>query len=116
MSSIRVKRMEKELKKLISSVVTFKLRNPNLEQITITAVRLTSDFSSARIFFTDLSDSPKEKIIKSLAKSSGFIKNEIAKAKMMRTIPDLQFLYDKVEEKAGKLEEIFRKIHEEESI
>jgi ribosome-binding factor A len=114
MSSIRIKRMEKELKKLISSVVTYKLNDPHLEQITITAIQLTKDFSIAKIYFTDLSDFPKEKVINVLEKSSGFIKNEIAKAKMMRTIPELSFYYDEVQEKAGKLEEIFQKIHKEE--
>jgi ribosome-binding factor A len=106
--------MEKELKKLISSVVTFKLQDSHIEQVTITAIKLAPDFSSARIYFTDLSDYSKESVLKALTKSSGFIKNEIAKAKMIRTIPDLSFFYDEVEENADKLEKLFQKIHEEE--
>ena len=114
MSSIRIKRMQKELLKLISNVVQFEFRNKYFDQITITAVSLSADFSVAKIYFTDLSDYDRNTIIMAFQKSSGFIKSQIANAKMMRTIPELHFFYDEVEENAVKLDKIFQQIHDQE--
>ena len=111
MARIRIQRLESELLKIISNTINFKLRDKNLNMITITQVTLSNDLSHARIYFTHLSKINSNKILQSLQKSSGFIKNEIACAKFMRVIPELVFNCDKVEEKARHLDELFAKIH-----
>ncbi len=114
MSRIRVQRLEKELMRLISNTVNFKLRDQRLSMISITAVRLTNDFSVARIYFTQLDTSDPVETEKALTRSSGFIKKEIAAAHLMRSIPDLRFAYDKLEENAQRLDDIFASLHAKE--
>lgn len=114
MNMIRIKRMQKELLKLVSNITQFQFRDKHFDQVTITAVSLSPDFSVAKIYFTDLSDFTHRDIIQSFEKGAGYIKNEIAKAKLMRTIPELHFFYDEIEEKAAKLDQIFQQIHTEE--
>jgi ribosome-binding factor A len=106
--------MEKELLKLISSALTLRMRDQHLANVTITAVRLSPDFSTAKIYFTDFSEYELEIVGNALVKSTGFFKNEIAKTKMMRTIPELIFCFDEAEERAKKLDLLFEKIKEEE--
>ena len=113
MPKIRIQRLEKELLKLINNVLAFKMRNKNLSWVTITNIRFSNDMSYAKIYFSFLGDNSKEKVLNSLQKSAGFIKNEIAKAKMMRVIPELIFYYDELEENARKLDKIFEKINSE---
>jgi len=115
MPAIRIRRMEKELLKLMNNVLAFKIRDKNLTWVTITNMQLSRDMSYARMYFSFMGDNSKEKVLRALQKSAGFFKNEIAKAKMMRTIPEIVFFYDDLEEKAGKLEKIFEKIHSEKS-
>ena len=113
MARIRIQRLESELFKLISSVVNFKMRDRNLRMINISAVKLSNDMSHARIYFTSLDDAHHEKILQAFTKSKGFIKREIAAAKFMRTVPDLQFFYDETEENARHLDDLFAKIKSE---
>lgn len=113
MPSIRVQRFEKELLKLISKVVSFKLRDKNLAWVSISDVKLSPDLSHAKVYFTHMNSASQYKVLEALNRCTGVIKNEIASAKMMRIIPDITFYYDDMEEKADHLEEIFQKIHEE---
>ena len=113
MASIRIQRFEKELTKIISNAINNRLQNKNLSWVTITAVKLTPDLAHAKIYFTHITEKSHRHVAKELNRSSGVIKNEIAKAKMMRIIPDLKFFYDDLGEKAEHLEDIFRKINAE---
>jgi len=113
MARIRIKRLESELFKLISTTVSFKLRDSHLAMVTITGVRLSNELSYLRIFFSHFDETSTEDVLRSLQRSSGFLKNEIAKAKFMRKIPELSFEYDKLEENARDLDKIFAKIEAE---
>lgn len=114
MNSIRLKRLESVLKKIISQTLSFEARDDRLQFIVINEVKLTQDLSYATVYFTYLSDIPKEKMVEILTRSSGFIKKHIAKEKVIRKIPKLKFVYDETEDRARKLEEIFQKIHKKE--
>lgn len=114
MPRIRIQRLESELFKLISNVVTFQLRNKNLQMVTIKAIRLSNDLSYAKVFISTLNDEKKEVVLAALRKSKGFFKRQIAAAKIMRIVPDLTFEYDELEVKARKLDDIFAQIHSEE--
>ena len=115
MPSIRIQRMEKELLKLFNNVINYKLRDKNLQWVSISEVKLSKDLSHARIYFTFLNKGSKKKIEQVLTKSSGFFKKEIASSKLLRVIPELSFFYDDLEENARHLEDIFAKIHAEEN-
>lgn len=113
MPRIRIQRMESELMKIISSVVSLQLRNKDLQMVSITAIRLANDLSVAKVFFSTLPDERKQAALNALRKSKGFIKRQIAAANFMRVVPDLAFEYDDMEEKARKLDELFLKINSE---
>ena len=49
MARIRIKRLESELFKLLSTTISFKLRDDNLTMVTVTGVKLTNDLSYAKI-------------------------------------------------------------------
>lgn len=116
MSRIRIKRMESELEKLFNTTLSFEIRNSDLDWVSISRIQLSPDFKYAKIFFTSLShDAHIGKIQKALNRSRGFFKNKIAQAKMMRIIPELTFIYDDTEKKASDLDDIFAKIHQEET-
>ncbi|MBN2460801.1 MAG: 30S ribosome-binding factor RbfA [Candidatus Cloacimonetes bacterium] len=113
MPRIRIQRLEKVLLRLISNVINLKLRDKYLELVSITRIKVSNDMSHARIYYTHLDTYPNEDVQKALEKSSGFIKNEIAAAKIMRVIPEIKFIYDEFEEKARHLDDIFRQLESE---
>jgi len=113
MAKIRIQRFEKELLKLISNTINFKLRDKHFEFVTITAVKLSNDLSHARIYFSHMDKYKDTEIQKAFNKSSGAIKKAIAEMKLMRRIPDLVFSYDKIEDNARKIDQIFEHIRSE---
>ncbi len=114
MNPIRKKRIEKELLKLISNTLEFKIRDKRLAFVSVTAVKISEDLAYAKIYYSTLSKAKIKDVEKGLSKAGGFIKNEIAKAKILRTIPELRFFYDDTQDKAERIEEILKKIHNEE--
>lgn len=114
MSSIRIQRFEKELTKIFSNTLNNRIRNKNLQWITISDLKLSADLRYVKAYFTHLSDKSHEFLEKELNRSAGVFKDEIAKAKLMRTIPEIVFHYDDLTEKANRLEKLFKQIHEEE--
>ncbi len=114
MNPIRKRRIEKELLKLISNTIEFKMRDKRLALVSIVDVKISEDLGYANIHYRTLSQKEKKEAEKAFQKAAGFIKNEIAKAKILRTIPELRFFYDDTEDRAEKIEELIKKIHEEE--
>ena len=115
MASIRIQRLQKELIKLLNTSLKFKIRDKRLSMVTFTEISVTTDMMYAKIYFSYLNDDELnvKQMEELLTKSSGFFKKEIANAHLMRTIPDLKFLYDSTERYSQKLDAIFDKIHEE---
>lgn len=113
MARIRIQRMESELFKLISSVLTLKVRDRDLQLVNIIEIKLSNDLNYAKVYFSTLEPNVHQ-VQKALERCKGFIKKEIAAAHFMRVVPELIFKFDEQAEKARKLEDIFSRIHQEE--
>ncbi len=111
MPNIRLKRAESELNKLFNNTLEYVINDPRLEFVTISAVKISKDFSYAKIYYTFFDDAlDKNEIENLLTRASGIFKKELGSRHILRKIPELKFYYDKVEESAIKLEKILEKI------
>ncbi|HNX01450.1 MAG TPA: 30S ribosome-binding factor RbfA [Candidatus Cloacimonadota bacterium] len=114
MSAIRIQRLEKELTKLISIALNSKIRDPRLQWVTITGITLSKDLHYAKIYISHYNNKASHrKILELLTKASGFIKKEIAGAKLMRTIPEISFLYDDTEDKAAHMDQLLASLKDD---
>ncbi|MDD2489692.1 MAG: 30S ribosome-binding factor RbfA [Bacilli bacterium] len=110
---VKTARLATNLHKEISDIVANKLRDEDLKMVTITHVKLSSDLSFAKVYFTTLFGDKKEEVIKDLNKAEHFIKSELCKRKLaIRKIPELKFIYDESIEHGHKIETIIKKLHE----
>ena len=89
-----------------------KVKDPRLQRINITSVRVTSDLRTARIYFNCGQDQVAE-VKKGLERARGFIRSHLAKALGLRYVPALLFEYDERLDKQSEMEEIFREISAE---
>lgn len=114
MNTIRIKRIESSLQREISDIIANEIRDEDLKMVTVTGIKLASDLSYAKIYVTTIFDEKKEKVVEDLNNAKGFIKGELGRRKFeIRSMPDLEFVYDDSLAYADNIERIIKKINEE---
>jgi len=105
MKNYRIPRLQSELKKLMNTALALSISDPNLQWVTITDVEISKDLRHAKVFFSHYNNpSTHDQVRDNLVKASGFFKKLIAGARLMRTIPEINFHYDETEERAEKID------------
>ena len=105
----RLNRINEELKKEISNIISFELKNPEATGlISVTKVKVTPDLKYAKVYVSLLNSKDDEKTIEALKKSSGFIRSGIAKKVNLRITPELVFEKDDSMEYGQKIDKILK--------
>ena len=110
--SIKIERISDALIEQISYIVSNKVKNKDINFVTITDVKVSSDLGFAKVYFTVLDDSKKDSTLKALKEASGFIRHELRDRIEIRQIPELTFVYDESINEAKNIEDIIEKIHD----
>ena len=72
----RLNRINEELKKEISNVISFELKNPNVTGlISVTKAKITPDLKYAKIYVSILNSKNIKKTMEGLKESAGFIRS-----------------------------------------
>ena len=96
----------------ISNVLEFEVKNQHIKFVTITAVKVTSDLSFAKVYFTVLDDTKKDDTLKALNQASGFIRTKLFDRIDIRHMPKLEFIYDDSIEYGMDIENKIKEMHE----
>ena len=112
MSNIKTERISDALIEQISYIIANEVKN-GIKFVTITDVKVSSDLSYAKVYFTVLDESKIDGTSKALKEASGFIRHELRDRVDIRQIPELTFVYDESIKNAQKIEDIIDKLHEE---
>ncbi len=113
----RLNRVNEELKKEISRVITFELKNSKVTGlISVTKVKITPDFKYAKIYISILNSKSIGKTMEGLKESAGFIRSQLAKNVNLRITPELIFEIDDSLEYGAKIDSILKKLKEDESM
>lgn len=91
----RTDRVAELIQRELATLIQQEVRDPKLGLITITAVKVASDLSFAKIYVTQLADDkPIEQTLKVLNKLAKFLRFRLANTIELRIIPQLRFVYD----------------------
>jgi len=92
------------LQKELAPIIQQELNDPRIKNITLTAVEVSRDLKSARIFVTALegADVAKEAVA-TLNKAKPYLKKQLKGRLELRGIPDLRFIYDESVERGANL-------------
>jgi ribosome-binding factor A len=102
--SQRHARIEGEMQRVLSTLVSREVRDPRVGNVTLTAINLSPDASSAKVFFVPFGDKhTPEEVAEGLNRASGFLRGEVGRALSLRHAPRLEFVYDQQIEHADKL-------------
>lgn len=98
------------LREEISSMILRDIKDPGFGLITILDVKMTEDLKYAKVFYSVYgSDEEKEKTVKALKRSRGYIKFLLGERLKLRYMPDISFVIDDSYEKIARIEEILKK-------
>jgi ribosome-binding factor A len=114
MSSRRRERVSGLLLEVVAETLLREVKDPRLQAITVTGVRMSPDLKTAKIFFTTRQEEERPEVLAGLRKATGFIKRQVASRLQLRYTPDLEFHYDETLEKVNRLESLLRQTAEKE--
>ena len=110
-NSNRMNKIDEELKKEISSIISLELKNPHLTGlISVSKVKTTPDLRFARVYVTMINEKSKKENLTILKQSSGYIRSAIAKKINLRYTPELIFEFDESLEYGSRIDEILKDI------
>ena len=108
----RLNKINEELKKELSQVLNYELKNPNITgMLSVTRVKITPDFKYAKVYVSILNSKNINKTMEGLKDSSGFIRGRIAKTVNLRITPELVFEIDDSLEYGERIENILKKLN-----
>lgn len=110
--SIKLERLQNTFVEEISKIIKNNIKDKDIQFVTITATKISSDLSYAKIYFTTLKDDKRQEITKSLNKASSYIRSELCQKINIRKMPELTFIYDESIEYGNKIENIIEELKE----
>jgi ribosome-binding factor A len=115
MTGHRAFRLNEQLKREISAILSRKVRDPRVGHVLVTEARVSGDFSVARVFFRVLDDArDPHQVQAGLEAAAPFVRMELGKVLRIRRVPELRFEYDQTLDSASRIEEVLREVLPEE--
>ena len=108
----RSDRVSDAIQRLLGQVIPQEIRDPRIGMVNINAVTVTRDRAFAKVYVTFVGvDDEKASLdaAAALNKASGFLRTFVAKELTMRTVPKLQFIYDKTSVRGQELSSLIDK-------
>jgi len=88
-----------------------KVKDPRVQGVTLTGVRLSNDLKQAKVFYSVLGgEREAENARAGLNSARGFIKKQIGTRMELRYVPDILFVHDASLEEGSHMERVFEKI------
>jgi len=112
----RATRVGDQILRFVAELLMNKIRDPRVKSVTLTGVNLSNDLKNARIFFSVMgSESDIKEALKGLESAKGFIKRQLGSGLGLRYVPDIIFDHDPTLATGNRLEQLFKKIQDEET-
>ncbi len=116
MAKYRAGRIRQEILREVNDILNKVIKDPRVQDITITDVEVTGDLQQATVYYSSLNElqSEREAIQKGLEKATGLIRKELGSRLTLYRTPELTFKRDSSVDYGNKIDELIRKMKEEE--
>jgi ribosome-binding factor A len=100
------------IKQEIAAMLRKEINDPSLAQVTITAVKVSSDLRNAKIYFAAPggTEGLPQAALAGFERARGFVKRELAQRLGLRYMPDLKFYYDDTIDRGARIEELIKMV------
>ena len=91
----RADRVADQIRMEVADILMRKIKDPRVQSVTVTDVKLTSDLRIARVFVTAMGTEEEERnVFAGLAQASGFVRGELGRRLSLRYLPEILFARD----------------------
>ena len=112
--SNRMARVNEELKREISNIINYEVKNSNVTGlISVTKVKTSPDLKYAKVYVSILNSKNIKNTLAGLKKASGFIRSRLAEKNKLRVTPELVFEFDDTLVYGERIDNILKDIMKE---
>jgi ribosome-binding factor A len=116
-SEIRLKRIQDQMKKILTEIIETKVNDPRIEGVYITDVVVDRELDYATVYVSSLGGHPAaQEILEGLQNANGFIRYSLSQEIELRSMPKLRFFWDDTPERAERIETLLEEIREERQV
>jgi ribosome-binding factor A len=110
----RPERMAEAMREEIMEIVSFELEDPRVQAATVTEVRMSENMRDAKVFVLVEGDENEiREAMKALHHAEKFVRRQVAMNLNLHHAPQIHFVRDTVEERAGRIDRILEEIKEQ---
>ena len=111
----RAIRVGDHILKEIALLLLNKVRDPRVQGVTVTGIRLSDDLKMAKLFYSVMGDESRVRGAQAgLDSAKGFIKREIGRRLALRYVPEIIFVHDPSLETGSHMDRVFEEIRKAE--
>jgi len=100
----RARRVEEQLKRLLSELVRREVKDPRVGLITITQVEMSRDLTYAKVYFTPFAGmGDADLALEALRHAAAYLRMQVRNQMRLRVGPELDFQIDDSVERGAKL-------------
>lgn len=113
-NSNRMARVDEELKRELSNIINYEVKNSNVTgMISVTKVKTSPDLKYARVSVSIINSKNVKQTLAGLKAASGFIRSRIAERMNLRVTPELVFELDESLVYGEKIDRILEQVMKE---
>lgn len=112
MPTYRLEKVSHQIKDEISLIFLHKIQDPNFSLLTVTNVKVSPDLRQAKVYLSVFNKEMRDEVLDKVTQMKGLIRSHLAKKIRMRYVPELEFFIDDTIDYVEKMEDLFKKIHE----
>jgi ribosome-binding factor A len=110
----RASRVKHLLQQEISRILQMDIKDPRVNLVTVTGIKLTDDLREAKVFVSSLDTTvERENLLTALKRATGYIRGELGRQLTLRHIPTLDFVFDDTYDQQERLLQLIDQLHSE---
>ena len=105
--SIKQDRVSERVRTILSELLLREVRDPRLQGVTITEVKMDPELMFADVYVNALGDeSRQDEVLHGLKSAKGFLRREIGRRVRLRNTPELHFHWDVTLQRGERLNQL----------
>jgi ribosome-binding factor A len=109
-TSYRAERVNELIRRELVLLLSKETKDPRLQEVVITDVKVSRDLTSAKVFFFSVDESAQKTVTTLLNKASGFFRSSLSKVLDLRHTPALSFIYDTAPNTGARMDDLLSKL------